>query len=111
MTSAKVSYNSIRGEIISEWKIINGEMILNVTIPANTTAKLILPTNDIKKIQCSGKSIDQTEGIKFIGIENGKATLEVGSGGYMFRILPSHGSFNAYEKTNTISFTTDHTEK
>ena len=62
------------------------EMILNVTIPANTTAKLLLPANDIKKIQHSGKSINQTEEIKFIGIENGKTVLEVGSGEYMFRI-------------------------
>ncbi len=98
LTSAKVSYNSIRGEIISEWKIINGDMILNVTIPANTTAKLLLPTEDIKKIQHSGKSIDQTEEIKFIGTENGKAVFEVGSGKYMFKILLSRRSFTAHEK-------------
>jgi len=89
LTSAKVSYNSIRGKIISDWKIINEEMVLNVTIPANTTAKLFLPTDNIKKIRHSGKSINQTEEIKYIGIENGKAALEIGSGEYVFRILPS----------------------
>jgi len=86
LSLAKVSYSSIRGKIVSDWKIINEEMTLNITVPANTTAKLILPTDDIKKIQYSGKSIDQTKEIKFLGIKDGKIVLEIGSGKYVFKI-------------------------
>jgi alpha-L-rhamnosidase len=43
LTWAKGSYNSIKGEITSEWKIENGLFTLKVKIPANTTATVILP--------------------------------------------------------------------
>lgn len=43
VTQAKASYQSIYGEIVSDWKIENRLFILNVTIPANTTASIFLP--------------------------------------------------------------------
>ncbi|MDR1224826.1 MAG: glycoside hydrolase family 78 protein [Tannerella sp.] len=43
LTWAKGSYNSIRGEIASEWKIEDGVFTLKVKIPANTTATIVLP--------------------------------------------------------------------
>jgi alpha-L-rhamnosidase len=49
LTWAKGSYNSIRGEIASSWKMENGKFILNVTIPVNTTATVVLPTKDGKE--------------------------------------------------------------
>jgi alpha-L-rhamnosidase len=44
LTWAKGAYNSIKGEIVSEWKIDRGIFTLKVKIPANTTATVILPT-------------------------------------------------------------------
>jgi alpha-L-rhamnosidase len=44
LTWAKGSYNSIKGEIVSEWKIENGIFTLEVKIPANTRATIVLPT-------------------------------------------------------------------
>jgi alpha-L-rhamnosidase len=49
LTWAKGSYNSIRGEIASSWKIENGRFILKVKIPANTTATVILPNGETKE--------------------------------------------------------------
>jgi alpha-L-rhamnosidase len=43
LTWAKGSYNSIRGEIVVSWKISNSTFVLDVSIPANTTATIILP--------------------------------------------------------------------
>jgi alpha-L-rhamnosidase len=43
LTWAKGSYNSIKGEIVSEWKIENGIFTLKVKIPVNTTATIVLP--------------------------------------------------------------------
>ncbi|MBS1948981.1 MAG: glycoside hydrolase family 78 protein [Bacteroidetes bacterium] len=40
---AKASFNSPYGVIKSDWNIDNGFFNLNVTIPANTTAEIILP--------------------------------------------------------------------
>jgi alpha-L-rhamnosidase len=43
LTWAKGSYNSIKGEIVSDWKIENDIFTLKVKIPANTTATIVLP--------------------------------------------------------------------
>jgi alpha-L-rhamnosidase len=44
LTWAKGSYNSIKGEIVSDWKVENGVFTLKVKIPINTTATVVLPT-------------------------------------------------------------------
>ena len=51
VTFAKATYQSVYGEVVSDWKIENGVFKLNVTIPANTTATVYLPgsKNALKK--------------------------------------------------------------
>ncbi|MDR3140773.1 MAG: glycoside hydrolase family 78 protein [Tannerellaceae bacterium] len=46
---AKGSYNSIYGEIAVSWKIEGNSFILNVKIPVNTTATVVLPNNETKE--------------------------------------------------------------
>lgn len=55
LTYAKGSYNSIYGEITSEWKLNKNKFIYRCKIPANTTATLYLPSND-KAINLSSGS-------------------------------------------------------
>lgn len=43
LTWAKASYYSIYGRINSAWKREGGRVVLNVTIPANTTATVVVP--------------------------------------------------------------------
>ncbi|WP_299012525.1 family 78 glycoside hydrolase catalytic domain [uncultured Polaribacter sp.] len=43
ISEAQGSYNSIYGEIKSEWKFTTGNFVYNITVPTNTTAKVILP--------------------------------------------------------------------
>lgn len=45
ITHAKGSYHSVYGEVVSEWKIVNGKFELAITVPANTTADVYLPGN------------------------------------------------------------------
>jgi alpha-L-rhamnosidase len=49
LTYAKGSYNSIRGKIATAWKIENSIFTLEVEIPVNTTATIVLPTKDGKE--------------------------------------------------------------
>jgi alpha-L-rhamnosidase len=60
LTYAKGSYNSIRGEISVDWKIADGSFILNVNIPANTTATVILPDGKARKTG-SGNHVFKTK--------------------------------------------------
>ena len=60
MKWAKTSYNSIHGLILTSWQFSNQKLVLDVTIPANTTATVILP---------------------------GQRTQEIGSGTYHFETM------------------------
>jgi alpha-L-rhamnosidase len=43
LTHAKISYVSPHGPIESAWSVKDGRFVLDVTVPPNTTAKIILP--------------------------------------------------------------------
>ncbi|MEL6105598.1 MAG: glycoside hydrolase family 78 protein [Planctomycetota bacterium] len=78
------SYDSIRGSIRSEWRIVDGKFRLAVSIPANTTASVYLPTSDVRSIKEGGESIDEHPHVKLIRIEDSVAILSVASGNYEF---------------------------
>ena len=84
MTSAKASYDSINGNIISDWQLKNGTFTFNVTIPANTTAMVYIPADSAKNITESGKPAVKAEGVRFQQIKQGTALFIVGSGQYQF---------------------------
>ncbi len=54
LTAAKTAYRSIRGLIETDWRIADGKFILDVTIPVNTTATVIMPAQGVHDIG-SGK--------------------------------------------------------
>jgi alpha-L-rhamnosidase len=84
MTWAKGYYDSMYGRISSSWKLENGVLSYEVTVPANTTATLYLPAASDKGITESGKPAVKAKGVKFIGMEHGKAIYELASGNYQF---------------------------
>ena len=77
VTWAKASYNSIRGKIVSDWKRDDEKFTLNVTIPANTTATVFVPTK-------SREAVNQTRGATILRMDNGRAIFAVDSGQYEF---------------------------
>ncbi len=79
----KCSYNSVRGKIVSNWKVENGVYKLSVTIPANTKAKVYIPSSS-NQIKENGKSVSQDSNIKVMGETDGFCCLEVASGTYNF---------------------------
>jgi alpha-L-rhamnosidase len=46
ISAVEAIYHSVYGEIKSSWSCRNGEIIVNVTIPANSTAVIILPEQE-----------------------------------------------------------------
>jgi len=74
---AKGSYSSIRGKIVSDWKIEGDTYTLSVEIPANTSAKVYVKTKDPDNVKSSGQ-------VSYLGYENGYAVYEVSSGKYVF---------------------------
>ncbi|WP_165221750.1 family 78 glycoside hydrolase catalytic domain [Aquisphaera insulae] len=86
LESAETSYKSIRGEIATKWAENGDVLSLTTTIPANTTATVILPAADAAAITESSKPVAQAEGVKVKGTERGRTFLEVGSGTYAFAV-------------------------
>jgi alpha-L-rhamnosidase len=81
---ARGTYHSIRGTIASDWRIEGGRIILNVTIPPNTTANVFVPARDQTTITEGGAPAAQAPGVTFVRTDAGAAVYRVGSGVYTF---------------------------
>jgi len=81
---ARGSYDSIRGLIVSDWKIDKHIFTLRVVIPVNTTATVCIPTSDDKSVKEGGGSIHTAKGVTPLGREEGVAKYRVVSGIYEF---------------------------
>jgi alpha-L-rhamnosidase len=84
LTYAKVSYDSIHGPIVSNWKRSGEQLTMEVTIPANTTATVHVPAADAGKVMEGGKPAARAPGVKSLTNQAGTAVFAVGSGTYRF---------------------------
>ncbi|QNN24694.1 family 78 glycoside hydrolase catalytic domain [Planctomycetales bacterium ZRK34] len=76
LTHADVRYGSPRGPIRSAWKLDGDQLIIDVTIPANTTATLMLPTTPQSTATLDGQAVNTNQ------------PLSLGSGQY--RVIVKH---------------------
>ncbi len=84
LTFAEASYDSVRGPIFCRWDCQDDEFRIRVEIPANTTATIALPTDDVETIRAGSKPLTAVEGIKLQGVADKVATIDIGSGSYVF---------------------------
>ncbi len=56
----------------------------NVTIPANTTATVLVPAKSADAITESGKPLAKASSVKFLRMDGDRAVLEVEAGSYRF---------------------------
>jgi len=92
-TFANGEYQSVYGKIVSGWEKKSDGFIMNVSIPANTTAKIILPVSQAENILEGGKPLAKIKDIQILDISQGHVILEVGSGNYHFS-MPSVSSIS-----------------
>ncbi len=84
LTWAKASYDSVRGKIISEWKITGEKLTLTIEIPPSATAEVYVP------FKGDAGAIEFEEGgqerfVKAIRTAKGAAIFEVSSGRNVFQ--------------------------
>ncbi len=82
----KASYHSLHGQIRSAWKRENGRLTFDITIPANSSATILLPTNSIEHLTEAGMPLSQAVGVKVVGVEHGRAKLAAEAGKYHFEM-------------------------
>ena len=80
------SVHTIHGTISSSWQKKPGGMILEMKVPANTTATVHLPVSPGAVITEGGKPVSRRKGIRSLTSKNDEAVFEVGSGSYSFLI-------------------------
>jgi alpha-L-rhamnosidase len=89
--SSTISPNcSIRSGLIeSSWKKAQDKFTLEVKIPANTSAVVNLPAENLEDVKESGRELKSAEGAQVVGSGDGKVMIKVESGRYKFSsILP-----------------------
>ena len=80
----KAHHDSPYGRIESNWKKEGLNILLEVTVPPNSSADVYFPVHLKKKVKESDNPAEFAEGVKFLRIENGHALFNVGSGKYKF---------------------------
>jgi alpha-L-rhamnosidase len=82
----KTSYNSINGKIEVNWKKGNGELLMDVSVPGNCSAKVILPVNNADLIKEEDLPVSKNSVIKSKVTGANIVALNIPSGNYKFRM-------------------------
>ncbi|WP_461451561.1 glycoside hydrolase family 78 protein [Mucilaginibacter sp.] len=86
LDSVKASYQTPYGLLKSSWIKQSGNFKWMITIPANTNAVVYVPAKQLKDITENGISLSTANGYKYLGEENGKVKIEIGSGVYNLEV-------------------------
>ncbi len=84
LTWVKASHDSPHGRIISSWRREKDRFLLDVTVPANTTASVHLPAISLDTVTESGLPVDQAQGVERAAVQDATVIVEVASGSYRF---------------------------
>jgi hypothetical protein len=60
--------------------------LLEVSIPANSTAEIYLPTTDAQQVSVYGLPLSASDDITVTGVDSGNLRVKAGSGDYRFRV-------------------------
>lgn len=81
-----VETHSLYGKIVSAWKREGTKIDFTITVPGNTSAKLVLPVSDNRNITMNGQNINDIPAIKLIEKKKDQVIYKLGSGNYGFII-------------------------
>lgn len=84
----EASHESANGTIRSAWRREGTGLVLEIEIPPNTTAQVMLPASDRASISESGRALSQARSVRLTSWPDGIASIAVQSGRYSFTITP-----------------------
>lgn len=82
---ARADHHSLHGEIISGWKWNRDQIQVEVRIPANTTATVLLPGAKLAEVKEGDQALNTVKGVKDLQQEGDNVRFELGSGNYLFQ--------------------------
>ena len=83
---ASASTRTVEGDASSSWRIEGDVLRLDVEVPANTTATVRIPSDDVESVTEGRLAIEHVDEIEVIEVVDGRVVLEVGSGSYGFAV-------------------------
>lgn len=84
--SAQGHYDSPRGRIAVAWRKSGGRFELDVTIPGNTGADIVLPAGFPGAVTEDGKPVADALGVQRVEQRDGRTVITAGSGSYRFQV-------------------------
>jgi len=89
----------VRGEVASSWRRSGDEFELDVTVPANATAEVTVPTRPGDEVRESGVEAGASEGVSFVRDEGTARVYRTGSGTFHFLAGPAPPEPDEEEET------------
>ncbi len=86
VTWARGRYDSIRGPILSAWQLAGRELKLEISVPPNTTATVVLPAPTGAVITEDGHPLEGSRFVKLLRRTDDGAVLAVEPGRYSFGV-------------------------
>jgi alpha-L-rhamnosidase len=84
LTSARASLETVYGTVISAWKVEGPRFVLDVAVPANTSAEITLRDARLDQVRESGVSLTSRDGVRAARQRGPDVVVEIGSGNYTF---------------------------
>ncbi|HEY1661598.1 MAG TPA: glycoside hydrolase family 78 protein [Verrucomicrobiae bacterium] len=81
---ARASYRTMHGEIASEWNRSGEKITWSIRIPANTTARVYVPSRQETAVTEGGVPVEKAAGLRVIGRDGNFLVCEAQSGAYAF---------------------------
>ncbi len=92
LSSATAAVQSMEGPVRSSWKLQNGRLTVDITIPPNTEAAILLPHARSAKIDATAGESRTPVLIKPTITAEGEASFSIGSGTYQFQYVQNLNS-------------------
>ncbi|MCC7174237.1 MAG: family 78 glycoside hydrolase catalytic domain [Bryobacterales bacterium] len=86
LTFARTRYRSPYGPIVSNWRLAEGTLHLDVTVPPGTAAAVHIPARSVEAVSEGGRLAARATGVRSSGMQGSKAVFEVDSGQYAFSV-------------------------
>ncbi|MBC6490540.1 family 78 glycoside hydrolase catalytic domain [Flavihumibacter stibioxidans] len=84
LSQASAGFLSKHGMVSSSWKKEGEKLTLDLEIPVNTTADIVLPVSSLASITENGQPLQESAGVVIVKNEGGFLHLRAGSGKYHF---------------------------
>lgn len=104
LTSARATQQTAFGQFVTEWNTTAEAMVLKVEIPANTTARVLLPSSKGSPVYEGTDPAATATGVQFLQYENNASVYAVESGVYVFSWKPVLLSNGGFETPATSSY-------